>query len=256
MHTTLFKGIDHIAFTKELKEKGVAFGLKLPKQVVDEITAFALSNPCYADRNPAKGFMLSQRDDAQKALSKQILVAQYFNVIASCPSVKLLLDDPLLCWVAASYIESIPTFVGANLWWTFPVKASEADRNLHAHLFHRDLDDFRFFKFFFYLTDVNSGEGAHVCVAASHLDPPQIKMGDRWNIRRYSDDEINGYYNKEQILEITGESGIGFAEDTLCVHKGRTPSTNPRLLLQLQYALFNYGVMHDERPSTSLQKVV
>ena len=40
-------------------------------------------------------------------------------------------------------------------------------------------------------------------------------------------------------------AGTGFAENTLCIHKGSTPRATPRLLLQLQYALFDYGAMND-----------
>jgi hypothetical protein len=149
----------------------------------------------------------------------------------------------------------VPTFVGANLWWTFPVKALESDRERHAHLFHRDVDDFRFFKYFFYLTDVEPGEGAHVCVVASHREPPVFRRGDRWNIRRYSDEEIARHYPAARIVEICGPSGTGFAENTMCVHKGRTPVSRPRLLLQLQYALFDYGVVHDRRDASELQRV-
>jgi len=256
MHETAFPDVDRRAFLRALREDGIAFGLKLPQGVVDEILNFSKDEVCYADRNPNFGFLLSQREKAQDKMQKQILVAQYFNLAASSPGLKKLMNDPLLCWVACAYLESVPTFVGANLWWTFPVKATDADRSLHAHLFHRDLDDFRFFKFFFYLTDVKPGEGAHVCVSASHLDPPQIKSGDQWIIRRYSDEEIENYYEKTRILEITGDAGTGFAENTLCIHKGRTPTTNPRLLLQLQYALFNYGVMHDERSNDVLRRIV
>jgi hypothetical protein len=57
------------------------------------------------------------------------------------------------------------------------------------------------------------------------------------------------------ILEICGAAGTGFAENTLCVHKGRTPSREPRLLLQLQYALFDYGVMHDRRAPAALKMI-
>jgi hypothetical protein len=147
----------------------------------------------------------------------------------------------------------MPAFVGANLWRTFPVKALESDRAEQAHLVHRDVDDFRFFKFFFYLTDAAPGECARVCVITSHRRPPVSRAGDRWNIRRYSDDEIAAQLPQEKVLEICGPAGTWFAEGTLCVHKGRPPST--RLLLQLQYALFGYGAMHDRRRADELKLI-
>jgi len=256
MGTSSFFELDRLSFVRQLRDDGLAFGLRLPESTVIEIRRFADNAQCYADRVPAHGFHLPRREAAEAVLGKPILLAQYFNVAEQCPAIASLLQDPVLQWIACQYLESVPTFVGANLWWTFPVKATEEDRNRHAHLFHRDVDDFRFFKFFFYLTDVAASEGAHVCVVASHRQPPQVRPWDRWNIRRYSDEEIEKNFPSADILEICGPAGTGFAENTLCVHKGRTPSTNARLLLQFQYALFDHGVMHDKRESSELESIV
>lgn len=253
MGDSLFPSFDRAEFVSRLREDGIAFGLKLPEALTREIVHYANENPCFADRRPDCGFRFEHRDQAEAKLGKPILVAQYFNAGAQCPAVDHLLRDPALQWIAAHYLESVPTFVGANLWWTFPVQALDEDRDRHAHLFHRDVDDFRFFKFFFYLTDVEPGDGAHVCVVDSHHRPPMLRPGDRWNIRRYTDAEVQHSFPSDKIVEICGPAGTGFAENTLCVHKGRTPTRDPRLLLQLQYALFDYGVMHDRRDQSTLQ---
>jgi hypothetical protein len=255
MASSLFPSLDRVAFVKQLREDGVAFGLQLPESLVEDIRSYAQHSRCYADRRPTLGFGLKYRSQAEKTLGKPILLAQYYNVATECPAVGQLLSDPALLWIAAKYLESMPRFVGANLWWTFPVKPLEEDRDLHAHLFHRDVDDFRFFKFFFYLTDVGNDDGAHVCVIASHLKPPLIRPGDRWNIRRYSDAEIERCFPADRIVEIVGAAGTGFAENTLCVHKGLTPKRQSRLLLQLQFALFDYGVMHDRQDSAALRAI-
>lgn len=256
MSETQFPEVDRGSFVSELRSNGATFGLKLPTQTVEAIHRYAENAPCYADRIPSQGFMLNRRSVADAALGKPILVAQYFNTAIACPVIGRLVDDPMLQAIACEYLESVPTFVGANLWWTFPVDALEADREQHAHHFHRDVDDFRFFKFFFYLTDVVAGDGGHVCVIGSHHRPPQIRFGDRWNIRRYTDEEIGYQFPANDIQEICGPAGTGFAENTLCVHKGRTPTSHPRLLLQLQFALFDYGAMHDRRDSAQLRQMV
>jgi len=253
MGNTLFPQLDQPKIVNELRRAGVAFGLKLPTEVVSAINNYAATSVCYADRIPTCGFTLDQRLEAETILGKPILVAQYFNTESHCPEIAQLVQDPALQAIACEYLGSVPTFVGANLWWTFPVEALESDRDRHAHLFHRDVDDFRFFKFFFYLTDVAPADGAHVCVSGSHNHPPQSRSTDRWNIRRYTDQEIEAQYSKNSILEICGVAGEGFAENTLCVHKGLTPTQQPRLLLQLQFALFDYGAMHDLRESKMLR---
>jgi len=250
---SVFHGIDRERFVQTLDSDGLAFGLKIPAEMVAQIRQYAEGAPCFADREPAHGFYADQRELAERALGKPILVAQYFNTLQHCSTIHALRHDPLLEWIAARYIGSVPAFVGANLWWTFPVKAREEDRFKHAHLYHRDVDCFRFFKFFFYLTDVEPGDGAHVAVAGSHRRPPLTRRLDGMKIRRYADAEIEQTYDPVAIREICGQAGTGFAENTLCIHKGRTPVRHPRLLLQLQFAMFDYGVMHDRRRQQDLR---
>jgi hypothetical protein len=249
---TVFKDIDKKKFVHALNMEGVAFGLCLPEPIVAAINQYANQAPCHADRDPEKGFLLTQRNQAEQTLNKSILVAQYFNAAQGCPAVAQLAQDPLLRWIAGSYLGSLPELVGVNLWWTFPVDASDEDRDLHAHLFHRDVDDFRFFKFFFYLSDVEPSDGAHVCVLGSHHKPPAQSFVDQWVVRRYSDAEVQTAYPSTSIHEICGPAGTGFAENTLCIHKGKTPVRSPRLLLQIQFALFDYGTMHDRRDADQL----
>ena len=252
---TVFRNVDREAFVKDLNDEGAAFGLCLPPDMVEAIVRYADQTPCHADRDAEKGFALARRDQAEQNLGKPILVAQYFNAAQDCPAIAQLASDPLLRWIAGRYLGSVPTLVGVNLWWTFPVDASEEDRDRHAHLFHRDVDDFRFFKFFFYLTDVEPGDGAHVCVLGSHQRPPARSFADRWAIRRYSDADVEAAYRATAIREICGPSGVGFAENTLCIHKGKTPVRAPRLLLQIQFALFDYGTMHDRRDPAALARI-
>jgi hypothetical protein len=83
-----------------------------------------------------------------------------------------------------------------------------------------------------------------------------LRPGDRWRIRRYSDAEVEKFFSTEQVVEICGQAGTGFAENTLCLHKGLTPTREPRLLLQLQFALFDHGAMHDRRPADALRMLV
>ena len=256
LHDSVFAPLDRTDFVRRLQHDGVAFGLKLPSSMVADVLEYATRNVCYADRRAGCGFRVDGRSAAEAELGKPILVAQYFNTAADCSAIGQLTRDPLLQWIAGTYLQSVPTFVGSNLWWTFPVQALEEDRDRHAHLFHRDVDDFRFFKFFFYLTDVEPGDGAHVCVLASHRRPPVLRAGDRWNLRRYTDAEVERCFSARDIAEICGSAGTGFAENTLCVHKGLTPTRAPRLLLQLQYALFDYGVMHDRRSPSALAMLV
>ena len=253
---TLFRSVDIDKVVADLNSNGIALQINLPDDVVSAIYSYATKSICYAYRQPSAGFMLQDYKKAEEILCKKILLAQYFNSVSNCPEIKQLSKDPVLNTIARRYLKSDPVFVGANLWWTFAVDASVQDRMKHAHFFHRDVDDFRFLKFFFYITRVDAGDGAHVCVKGSQGKVPMKHFFDRWNIRRYHDNEVTDMYTLDDQLELCGSAGTGFAEDTWCLHKGQTPKHKPRLLLQLQFALFDYGVMHDQRDRSLLKNLI
>jgi len=255
MDKSILAAFDPDQFAEVLERDGIATGLMLPKMVVDELLRVAETAPCFADRDPRYGFALSARAAAEKALGKPILLAQYFNMDKQAPVVARLRDDPFLRLVAAQYLGSLPTHISTNMWWTFPVNASEEDRIKHAHRFHNDLDDFAFMKFFFYLTDVDADDGAHVCVRGSHRSPLVKKISDNWKLRRYQDEEVQQAYSADHILHIGGPRGTGFAEDTMCIHKGATPVHQPRLVIQFQYALFDYLMQHDNVDERLLARI-
>jgi hypothetical protein len=255
MPGSLFSNLDRDAFLAAMIGNGCAFSLKLPERIVDSITAYAESSPVFAFREEKLGFPPHERIRAQTALGREILLAQYYNTLKNCPAVTEVASDPVLNWIALKYLGSVPVFLGCNLWWTYPVNPNLADQIKYAHFFHRDIDDFRFIKFFFYMSDVASGDGAHWLVAGSHARAPHIKFKDYFLTRRFTDSEIAGFYGRPKMIEVVGQKGSGFAEDTLCVHKAASPSKMPRLMLQLQFALFDLGVGDDRRDPSQLAMI-
>jgi hypothetical protein len=242
--------------SNHLLRDGVAFGLQLPAATVAELREFAARNPCWAERNPAFGFPPGQSDAARERLGRAFLLAQYFNIGRHSPVVAALAEDPVLLDIASRYLGTRPVLVGANMWWSYPEKVSDAARNEAAQMFHYDLDDFRFLKFFFYLTDVDEAAGPHVVVRGSHENKRFGSLKESLKVRRYSDDEIVRRYGADSIVTITGNAGTGFAEDTLAIHKGLTPRNSPRLLLQLQYAFNDYGNQSDVIDDSRLAMIV
>jgi hypothetical protein len=123
------------------------------------------------------------------------------------------------------------------MWWSFPTEMSEYQKARNAQLFHYDLDDFRFVKFFWYLTDVDETAGPHVMVLGTH---DRKKIAHQLLIRRIPDDEVVAGYGTERVKEITLPAGKGFAEDTFCLHKGQAPTGKARLLLQLEFGVNDF----------------
>ena len=202
---SLFSNVDRDAFLAAMTRDGCAFGLTLSDRIVDSITAYSESNPVFAFREEKLGFAPQERIQAQTALGKEILLAQYFNTLKNCPAVTEVATDPFLNWVALKYLGSVPVFLGCNLWWTYPVNPNLADQMKHAHVFHRDIDDFRFIKFFFYMSDVKSGDGAHWLVRGSHARAPHIRFKDYFLTRRFTDSEITGFYGRPEMIEVVGK---------------------------------------------------
>jgi len=120
--------------------------------------------------------------------------------------------------------------------WSFPVSKPPAA----TQLFHRDPDDWKFVKFFVYLTDVDAGSGPHTYVMHS------FRTAGRIRARAYSRQEIDSRYGKDAVYTVTGPRGMAFMADTYGIHAGTTPTHTPRLMLQAQYSLlpifaFNYS---------------
>lgn len=141
-------------------------------------------------------------------------------------------NDPGVLRVVQEFLGARPTISNINMWWSFGGR-KQAE---HAQLFHRDVDDWKFCKLFFYLTDVTASSGPHVYVKNTSQSPAFRK------IRRYSDTEIENKFGKENIVEFIDTKGAAFIVDTYGFHKGLLPKSDNRLLLQIQYSLNPIGV--------------
>ena len=235
--STVFHGVDVDAVVVELERDGLSRQLRLPPSIVEDITAFAHSAMCYGDRDLECGFKYAERPAA-------VLTAAYVNAAQQCDAIRTLSGDAKLLEVAARYLRcEDPALQSANLTWSFPVEASERQRSLAAQVFHYDRDDYRFLKFFFYVTDVGPGDGPHVCVLGTHR---RKRFADQIRPRRRSDDYVSRTYGRDNVVTILGPAGFGFAEDTRCFHKGVPPTTGDRLLFQLAFARNDYGVLQDD----------
>ncbi len=60
--------------------------------------------------------------------------------------------------------------MATELWWSFPTAATPLEKLKAAQVFHYDMDDYRFIKFFFYLTDVDLASGLYVCIRGNHIN--------------------------------------------------------------------------------------
>jgi hypothetical protein len=193
----------------------------LEEQQLADIHAFLQDKPVAEHRNPHRGFMLGQTPENVR------LACYSLRDVLACPHILALANHPALLQLASSYIGCKPTISALTMRWSFARPG--VGKGLQA--FHRDGDDWRFIKVFFYLTDVDEESGPHVYVRGSHLTKATVRL------HHYPDEEIEQRYRPEDLIKVTGPQGFGFAVDTYGIHKGLVPSKRPRLLLQIQYSL-------------------
>ncbi len=247
---SVFSKIDVDEAVTQIKTEGFYLGLQLPEETVKEILEFATNTACYGNRKSQLGFYYHEKKQAEIQSQKKIKVGCYFNTAQLCPAISKLQNDSQLLAIATRYLEREPIHQGNQLWWSFAGVSSDWERRQNAQMFHYDLDDYRFLKFFFYLTDVDEKSGPHICIRGSHKNK---KLSHVLLRKRETDKDIIDWYGEESVVAICGQAGFGFIEDPLCFHKGLTPSHKDRLLLQIEFATTDYGMQNDNRDSSALQ---
>ena len=166
---------------------------------------------------------------------KDIQLGQYFREdLLQSDEILAIANDSRILNAVSKYLGVRPTISNVNCWWSFGDRESAKE----AQFFHRDLDDFKFLKIFFYLTDVTEDSGPHIYVKGSH------KLNKLLELRRFKDEEVHNTFKPENILTLTSPKGSAFIEDTYGIHKGQLPLKGNRLLLQIQYS---YLPLHVEK---------
>jgi hypothetical protein len=97
--------------------------------------------------------------------------------------------------------------------------------------FHRDIDSWRWVKYFLYLTDTFDGDGHHEVFARSHLRTPLSLVA----IRRYAQSEVATAMPEAALSKMCGPAGHAFIENTFAFHRGTAPTRHDRLILTLSY---------------------
>ncbi|MBD2344616.1 hypothetical protein [Anabaena subtropica] len=238
---------------QNLHSQGLHLSINLTESVVEEIIRFAKANACYGNRKAEFGFYYKQKEAAQIKAGQQFTIADYFNTEIQCSAIKKLQNDPKLLAIAAKYLNTYPVHQGNRMWWSFPGNLSYREQIKSAQCFHYDLDDYKFLKFFFYLTDVDAHSGPHICIQNSHK---RKKLSHILLRKRETDRDITNYYGQESLVKICGKAGFGFAEDPLCFHKGIPPTHQDRLILQIEFATTDYQMQHDIRPTSQLKLLI
>jgi hypothetical protein len=164
------------------------------------------------------------------------------------PDIQRLMADPSLLAVAQAYLGCLPVLSSVFMLWSTPARVADNAREELAQMYHFDMDRLKWLKFFFYLTEVTPERGPHCFIAKSHRTGHQLPALLSRGYVRYRDQELEPYYPPEDRIELTGPPGTLFAVDTRGYHKGVTPRTGDRLMLQLEFCDTLFGAPYS-RPA-------
>ena len=213
------------------------FPKKLDNLIIEALVDFSKNTPCtWCSNFEDKTSSLFLYSDAikPKLIQGPRCDFEQREMVKSRELMELVFDSSILNF-AQEYLGCMPRLDLLAMWWSFPYKnqlKSEA-----AQMYHFDLDRLKFIKFFFYLTDVDESNGPHCYVKGSH---------NVWNNKinrdgRFTDDEIQTAFGKDNIVEIIGKKGTIIAVDTIGLHKGKDLIDGSRLLCQIEFANSLFG---------------
>lgn len=229
-----------------LRRDGYFHGLTLPADVVGQLHAFASDATCYGDADVRAGFRYADKIAAQVQCERVFSQATYLFLDEMQSVIDGVATDPLLSFIAASYMNAPPVVTGRRLWWVFATAESDYNTSLTTSFFHYDKDDYAALRWFFYLSPVpDRNHGPHVVVRGSHTDK---RLSQLFSLGERGDHGILNCYGPERMDTILGDAGSGFAEDPFCFHKATRPLTADRLMLEIRFATRNFDIFpHPDR---------
>ena len=213
---------------------------RLSAEDIASLKKFAFSVPAYT-KDPSEKINISEANIPNEFPRYEWQIPDLFRL----PVVQKLIKDGPFHKIAQAYIGSRPTMTSVSLWLDTIYTKKYA-----AHVYHHDNDGPAFLKFFIYLTNVDLESGAHMYIDGSQGPgkPPHLSQS-----RRYERSELIDYYGEEKEIIFAAPAGTVIAEDTSGFHKGTTPTKSYRLLLQIQYAM--YDIPHIGEDSPVFEKV-
>ena len=221
-----------------IKQSGYALLPPVPADTVAEMRSYFAGRPVFESLGPPDPAPVPL-DRAKHSLN----LAHYAEAdVLNCPHLLDLALGPVPLGIARDFLGTVPVVITCAAWWSF----ADAPEARDAQLYHLDLDDYRFLKFFIYLTDVDAESGPHLFVPTTHRQDVLTKAReaaenpeqfDRWlGQLRKTDAEVEAAFGI-QADRITGPAGTAFIANTRGIHKGLLPKNRDRLVCQIVFGV-------------------
>lgn len=222
-----------------LQEDGYYLGLKLTDAATESLLSFAFSTSCYGNRNPKETPFVPTQGRPDQGVEGRYRVASYVKDQEFCPVVLQLRQDPTLLAIAQAYLGHKPVYQRSELLWSFSAKPDS--EICYTHFFHADINDYRNIKFFFYLNNVDANNGPHYYMKGTHKKRTLWHQLIGKRCANVDDQHLIDTYGADRIVTICGPKGSGFVGDPFCLHRGSDVDDQPRLLLQLEFSIFDFN---------------
>jgi hypothetical protein len=155
------------------------------------------------------------------------------NDFSKFPSILNFATSDEIITLASFYLGTVPVLGDIQLWWTIANEEEES-----SQLFHIDQEDFKQFKVFIHINDVNEDNGPLTFIDAktSKIIKPQLSNP----YTRTSDDEILSKAQPRSIIKAVAPKGSAFMLDTSsCFHQGSRTRKGERIVLVLLYVPYH-----------------
>ncbi|MBW8897129.1 MAG: hypothetical protein JF619_03230 [Massilia sp.] len=206
----------------QLRRDGYSPGLKLTAAFTDRLLDALRDQALVEDRTGrVVPFSQAVNENGSPAL-------RWLNPHLRFDALNDLITDERIVSVAEAYLGCAPILHSSQIWLLHP-PSPEASTGAE-YGWHYDIDDFKFLKVFFYLSDTAATGGEHMLVSTSHNDLRPARLMHR----RASDAAIRQRYRDSDIKSMAGAVGDGFFEDTWLYHRATAPHRT-RYMLQVEY---------------------
>jgi hypothetical protein len=231
--STVFDAAQTPRAVADLRTHGFHAGLKLPARLVDQLTLHAEQSRCFRLLRDPERFLIGDVKNEQSPQGGIIAVADVEE--PNCPAALQVAGDATLVGIVRGYLGYQPSRVAIRLYWSPTADLSDKERRWNGQTidYHYDIERAPTLYVYFYLSDVDRGQGAHVVVAGSHGAKP-LRL--KWASTRQREAVVLRRYGGDRVVALEGEAGFGFLEDPACFHKVLPPARSHRLMLQLRYS--------------------
>ena len=215
----------------ELHLKGLSSNLVASEKIVCELMNIAVSSEFVARGSKVKNLEHKYKikfPDNKPERPDDFNLYSLMNVHNDSNLIQDFIKKDLLP-IANAYLGKKPYIANTQIWISFNDKN---DKN-PDYGFHYDIDDYRFLKYFMYLSEVDERSGPHEVIEGTHKGNDLYKFFNR----RLSDSST--IHKKNPHKTIVGKIGDSFFEDTFCYHRGKNP-IKPRIIFGVVFRTNKY----------------